>query len=251
VSTESEKKASLLGPLASAYEPTDADADRVFAKIQASLAAAPVAPVAAPPTPPAPPAASPGFGAGRTTFIAGALCALALVGGVVAWQARSEAPPAAAPSAPVSTAAVIAPVEAPPVVTAPTPPVLPSISVESLPSANIARPPASAPAKPSEPASAEANPPTSETLEKEARLLAEARRAVQRGDAAQGLALLDEHARTFPNGFLASDRAAEHIVVLCGLGRHDEAVREAKTFLAGRPEGPLTRRVTMSCAGDK
>ena len=71
-----------------------------------------------------------------------------------------------------------------------------------------------------------------------------------RGDAAQGLALLDEHAQTFPKGFLAGDRAAERIVVLCGLGRRDEAVREAKVFLAGRPEGPLTRRVTMSCGGE-
>jgi hypothetical protein len=29
-----------------------------------------------------------------------------------------------------------------------------------------------------------------------------------------------------------------------------EAVREAKVFLAGRPEGPLTRRVTTSCGGE-
>ena len=88
-----------------------------------------------------------------------------------------------------------------------------------------------------------------DTLEREARILADARRARQADDAERALALLDQHAREFPTGWLASDRAAERIVVLCALGRRAEAVREAAIFLKGRPRGPLTRRVEMSCVG--
>jgi RNA polymerase sigma-70 factor (ECF subfamily) len=250
VSTEPEKK--LLAPLADAYEPTDADAERVFAKIQASLAALPAAPVPVA-RPPVPPAA--GAFAGKNLALVG-LCALAIVGGVFAWQSRREGPRPAAPASEVVAAPVVtAPaVPAPPVASAPVaataaPAMLPSISVDSLPSASLAQPPGASGGKlAAAPAASQA--PSSETLEKEARLLAEARRAVQRGEAAQGLALLDEHARTFPNGWLAADRAAERIVVLCSLGRRDEAVRESKAFLVGRPDGPLTRRVTASCAGE-
>ena len=91
--------------------------------------------------------------------------------------------------------------------------------------------------------------PAADTLEREARILADARRARQSGNGEEALALLDEHARVFPSGWLASDRDAERILVLCSLGRRDQAVREAAAFLAGRPKGPLTRRVELSCAG--
>jgi RNA polymerase sigma-70 factor (ECF subfamily) len=93
-------------------------------------------------------------------------------------------------------------------------------------------------------------PSSSDTLAEEARLLAEARRAVRAGDVPRALTLLDEHARVFPNGWLVDDRAAERIVVLCHLGRQEEAVREATIFLSGRPESPLTHRVATSCAGN-
>jgi hypothetical protein len=175
-------------------------------------------------------------------------------GGLVAWP--SDDRPAASALRNSPTTAIANPstrLEAPPVVAPNARSVLASISVDSLPSTNVARPPGANPrasAKPTELATGASHALASETLEKEARLLAEARRAVARGDAAQGLAPLDEHAQTFPKGFLAGDRAAERIVVLCGLGRRDETVREAKVFLARRPEGPLTRCVTMSCGGE-
>jgi RNA polymerase sigma-70 factor (ECF subfamily) len=271
VSAENEKKTSLLAPLADAYEPSQADADRIFARIQASLSAPATpepAPRSTPADAPAPPPASPG----KPLVLAGLACvALLVLGGVVVQQTRSHEPSATiahSVSAPPPDAPVVAP-QAPQgvheVATATTP-MIPSVSVDSLPSANAPAanapaanaPAANAPAANAKepplgaaarPASPDA-PPSTETLEKEARLLAEARRAVQRGDGAQALSLLEEHARVYPNGWLANDRAAERIVVLCSLGRRDEAVREAKVFLAGRPVGPLTRRVTMSCAGE-
>jgi RNA polymerase sigma-70 factor (ECF subfamily) len=124
-----------------------------------------------------------------------------------------------------------------------------SVPVGSLPSVAIARPASNGANAMAAAAPTTDNPPSSETLEREARLLAEARRAVQRGDGPRALAILDQHAREFPSGFLSSDRAAERIVVLCSLGRRDEAIAAAKVFLAGRPIGPLTQRVTTSCAG--
>lgn len=272
MSTEPEKK-SLLAPLADAYEPNQADAERVFARIQASLlasgAAVPPASSALPPAAPAPaaapaapaaPVAAAGARAGKSLALLGlSVFVLAIVGGAVVKQMQSEdarpVPTVTAP-APVAPSPVIAETNpAPREVTTATTPAIPSISVDSLPSANVVPrgatpgPIALATASPEEPAPAPSAP-AADTLEKEARLLAEARRAVQRGEGTRALALLDEHARDYPKGWLASDRAAEHIAVLCSLGRRDEAVREAKVFLEGRPKGPLTRRVTMSCAGE-
>lgn len=247
---DTEKKASLLAALAEEYEPSEADADRVFAKIQASLLAA-GAP--APTTPAALPVGAAGLRVGRHALGLGLACAtVALLGGAAVTM-RSGGSPAPAtlsapcpPTPPPAAAEVIAigPAQ-----------LSPSVSVNSLPlpapapdvAANVAanvtrgRAMAAAPA----PVAAAQDP---ETLENEARLLAEARRAVQRGESEGALALLDEHVQTYPHGFLSGDRAAERIMVLCSLGRREQAVREAKEFLAGRPAGPLTRRVTMSCA---
>lgn len=264
MSTQPEKK-SLLAPLGDAYEPTEHDADRIFARIQASLlvpgAAAPslAEPSPPPPSPDAGSSAGAGAPAGRHLWLVGLSCVvLAIVGGGAAILHSQPNDARVAPSVEASLApppvVVVADGNAAPrdVTTAIAMPGIPSISVDSLPSAGAPRatnPSASASAGARQgDATAAASP--SDTLEKEARLLAEARGAVQRGDATQALALLDEHARVYPKGWLASDRAAEHIVVLCSLGRRDEAAREAKVFLAGRPRGPLTRRVTMSCAGE-
>ena len=87
-----------------------------------------------------------------------------------------------------------------------------------------------------------------DTLGRETQLLSSARAAEKGGNPDKALALLDEHARLFPNGWLANDCVAERIVVLCSVGRRAEAVREAKAFLDGRPKSPLTRRVEASCA---
>jgi hypothetical protein len=81
----------------------------------------------------------------------------------------------------------------------------------------------------------------------EARLLREADTALRMGDAARATALLDEHARTFPNGILAEERDAERVLLLCASGRA-EARAEAQRFLTVHPESPLSERVLASCA---
>jgi len=242
VSTEPENKLSLLAPLVDEYDPTDTDADRVFAKIQASLAQAPA--------PASPSGARAGTGTGKKVLLAGLSCVALAIVGTIGFQKMDAYPTTAAVSAPAPE-----PVAPPQVVDPPSEvesaPSIPSVTVDSLPTAV----PVSSAAKDvrrvalAAPSSAPTvTPPASDSLAREASLLAEARRALQSGQGDRALALLDEHARTFPNGWLASDRAAERVVVLCSLGRRDEAVREAKVFLDGRPKGPLTRRVELSCA---
>lgn len=89
---------------------------------------------------------------------------------------------------------------------------------------------------------------SADTLGRETQLITSARAALKEKSPDKALAFLDEHARLFPNGWLANDRMAERIVVLCSVSRRSEAVREARAFLDGRPKSPLTRRVEESCA---
>jgi RNA polymerase sigma-70 factor (ECF subfamily) len=131
-------------------------------------------------------------------------------------------------------------------------PAVPSMSAHALPSAAVVakqkpekKLPAIGPSMRGEPER-----PSDDTLDREARLLANARRLRNSGDDTRALASLDEHAREFPHGLLESERMAERVAVLCNLGRKDEAVREAAQFLARHPKGALTRRVEMSCAGE-
>jgi hypothetical protein len=274
------EKPSLLASIADEYEPTDADAKRVLAKLQAALAptaivqAAPAQAAPAQATPPASaplrpspsqPTASTGVGSafreGRTPLLLGLSAAAFVVLGsvVMATRETSNTPPpevvSAAPSALVAPSAPVAPpapVEPSEVREPQNTAAIPAVSVDSLPSATPAKKTAAAPASAPETGSQsgkELAGPQADTLEREAKILADARRARQSGEGERALALLDEHARLFPKGWLASDRAAERIVVLCDLGRHEQAVREATVFLAGRPKGPLTRRVELSCAG--
>jgi RNA polymerase sigma-70 factor (ECF subfamily) len=68
------------------------------------------------------------------------------------------------------------------------------------------------------------------------------------GEAAAALAALDQHARLYPNGFLAEERAGERVLALCDLGRTAEASEAARAFLARYPRSPLAVRVKGSCA---
>jgi hypothetical protein len=86
------------------------------------------------------------------------------------------------------------------------------------------------------------------TTELESRLLSDAEARRHAGDASGALALLDEHARRFPNGVLAEERAAERVFALCDLGRVVEATAEARQFLAERPRSIYAKPVRASCA---
>lgn len=248
MSTHENEKSSLLAPVIGAYEPSDVDAERIFAKIEAALDA--------PPSSRAPASAST-LAAGRSKafLAAGMSClAIAVIAGLAvrmtgdvspALPSVPEAARAAATAAPRASDDVDPKAERPTIQTP-----IPSVDVDTLPTIAIA--PATAhtnKAPASAPSSRRAPSPDADTLAKEARLLADARRASQAGAGERALALLDEHAHTFPNGWLANEREAERILVLCVLGRRAEATRAAAVFLEDRPKGPLTRRVEMSCAG--
>jgi hypothetical protein len=89
-------------------------------------------------------------------------------------------------------------------------------------------------------------PPT--TLEAETRLVRGGVAALHAGNTVRALALFDEHARAFPNGALAEERAAERVVALGALRRCDEARAAAVEFLRDHPHSPLSARVRESCA---
>ena len=91
-------------------------------------------------------------------------------------------------------------------------------------------------------------PSVASTLDDETRLVRDADAALRGGDASGALALLDQHARTFPHGVLAEERAAERVLVLCALGRTGEARTAAASFLRDRPLSPLATRIRSSCA---
>jgi len=85
-------------------------------------------------------------------------------------------------------------------------------------------------------------------VSEEARLLRRADDALQSGSFMYALQLLDELAVRFPSGVLAEERSAERVLVLCKLGRTDQARAEAARFLRSTPGSPLAKRITASCA---
>jgi hypothetical protein len=87
------------------------------------------------------------------------------------------------------------------------------------------------------------------TLEAETRLVRAGMAALRGGDPAAALDLFDQHARSYPNGALAEERAAERITALCDLNRVDEANRAAAAFVREHSSSPLVARVGAGCAG--
>lgn len=239
MSTDPENKGSLFGELAEAYDLPEADADRILANVQAAHAREMRA-------------ADSSSRLARSVVTGGSFRIL-LLGvaslGLAVGGAATRLAPAETPAVVSSPATHAAP---PTAKTAEAASAMPSVSIDELP--NVASPAATGvsakkPVVNTAPTQT-TSPVAEDTLEAETILLEGARRALKRGEASGALALLDEHAQRFPKGWLATDRAGERIIVLCGLGRRAEATREAKTFLDGRPKTPLTRRVESSCAGE-
>jgi hypothetical protein len=88
------------------------------------------------------------------------------------------------------------------------------------------------------------------SLEKDVRLLRDADLATKAGDPERALALLDEHAATFPRSDLEPERFAERVFALCRARRIDEARSAASAFLDAHPTGPLAVRVKAACRGE-
>ncbi len=81
----------------------------------------------------------------------------------------------------------------------------------------------------------------------EVALLEQAQHALEAKHGERALALLDEHARTYPNGALAEERDAARVLALCETGRDDEAHAEADAFVVAHPRSPLAARVRAAC----
>jgi RNA polymerase sigma-70 factor (ECF subfamily) len=84
-------------------------------------------------------------------------------------------------------------------------------------------------------------------LEDETRQLREAHGALQSGDPAKALKLLDEQATTYASGQLREERTAARVLVLCKLGKVDLARAKASEFLRDNPQSPLADRVRGGC----
>src|SRR6185437_11501775 len=106
---------------------------------------------------------------------------------------------------------------------------------------------ASPPAHPTEPAPAEPAGRPVDRLEAETRDLSEAHAALNEGDPARALALLDEQSTAYADGQLREERAAARVLALCKLGRADEARALAARFLAENPRSMLADRVRSAC----
>jgi hypothetical protein len=87
------------------------------------------------------------------------------------------------------------------------------------------------------------------TAAAEAELLRQANAARRAGDPSGALALLEEHRSRFANGTLVQEREAERVIVLCALGRPDDARAAGYVFLRDWPRSPLADRVQDSCGG--
>jgi hypothetical protein len=279
----------LFTPLQQRYRPTDADRERLQAKIRSRIAAAEAATLGSSTSAPTPETGSNAtrvVTSYRTLFLVGS-GVLALVGaGVVFSFARwTDAPPAGgarAPSANVVGMSASAPGAPRPSEESSTRPPLgetsttargdgPESTTSTQPSAldavakanvDVERPnvrantPAQAASRPSSAKSGNAQAMNAggaavpvDALERETNLLREANHARNDGRWPDALRLLDQHAREFPRGVLADERAVEHVVVLCRLGRDEEAKREAEAFLAARPKSLLRGRIESTCAG--
>jgi hypothetical protein len=150
--------------------------------------------------------------------------------------------PAAAPATPIAPAKRVAAPGGPTassVIPDPTSPIPP---VNPLPTAT-------APVQATAPAVVKLAPASSAaSLEAEVALIRDARVALSHDDAAHALALLDEHARRFPDGVMSQDRDAVQVFATCAAGQTDAARELAARFLKLHPGSTYAASVSASCA---
>ena len=90
-------------------------------------------------------------------------------------------------------------------------------------------------------------PPTPDPLVEEIAILSKATSALRAGKPAEGLRLLSDHQRKFPNGRLAEERRAARIQALCALGRRTEAEAELTRLAQSSPRSPHLARAQRAC----
>ncbi len=94
-------------------------------------------------------------------------------------------------------------------------------------------------------------PPTLEArtdrLRAEMALIAAARAALQRGQPAQALRSLQQHAESFAQGQMVEDRRALRVEALCALGKPRQANAEVRTFVEAFPASAHIARLRALC----
>jgi len=88
------------------------------------------------------------------------------------------------------------------------------------------------------------------TIEDEAALLAKGRTALRDGRPGDALTYVTEHARLFPQGSLAQERAMLKVAARCEAGDRETARSDAQEFVRRYPASPLRARVLALCAKD-
>lgn len=88
-----------------------------------------------------------------------------------------------------------------------------------------------------------------DALEREMRLMSDARAALGAGDAARAIGLLKDHAKQFPRGAFVLEREVSWITALCALGKTDAARTRSDAFLRKHGSHPLAAKVRASCGG--
>jgi hypothetical protein len=178
------------------------------------------------------PASSAFAGAIKVTAAVVAVGAVVTAGAYVLPKYSSKPAPvrpvAARVAAPVASAPVVAPLEAPE-------PVAPPRHV-----AIRHRAPAAPAPVPVENVS---------SLKEETALLGAANAALARGDVKRALSALDDYDRRSGSSVLAEERTVTGILASCAAGHVDTARAEARHFRARWPRSPLAARVDASCAG--
>jgi hypothetical protein len=127
--------------------------------------------------------------------------------------------------------------------TLPAPPAEPPPEVEA-PASPAAATAGSTIARPAAKSKAE----TAGSLAAEVQLLHDVEAALQAGQPARALQLLDAQRGGRYAGAMGEERAAARVVTLCKLGRVEEARAEAARFVRERPRSPLVERVRSTCA---
>lgn len=99
------------------------------------------------------------------------------------------------------------------------------------------------------PAQPESPPATSSlgSIAEEAKLLAAAQAALRDADPAGALAVLEEHARRFPQGSMQIERTALRAIASCGVARTADALSRARDVLADARATSYGTRIRHAC----
>jgi hypothetical protein len=66
-------------------------------------------------------------------------------------------------------------------------------------------------------------------------------------DPERSLALLAQHAESYPRGMMVTERRGLRVLALCAAGNRAAAVREREAFLSDSAQTPMAERVRRSC----